>query len=363
MKKIIYLFAAITIAFTACTPLEDIYDELDAQGEAPIVGDVIYTLTEEDYTKELDKGGYLGFSFPNFNSEDQAKEMLPFFLENTYPVFGEGSSAIITYKLYNKKNDEKSLETYTVTNDDYDAGGHSYGNFSRSSHITDFLDTKYPNPANRLLVSLTYKYYSGSVATLNNGFLYLDGAWEMITGFTDDEYEAMGEGYSNFSSEDEAFEKVPVFLKDKFKFEGKVAGDIEGIMYKLYVDGTTKSFVAYFIFDGENWSKYNNTIDKTLQLGFENGAWAPDNTIKYTLTAADYDLVGNGRYGNFDVRAGKDEETVEARLAKINTILLNNNPTAQEGQKYVVSYAIYNGSNAVWTMKVIKEGDAYILNE
>ena len=41
-----------------------------------------------------------------------------------------------------------------------------------------------------------------------------------------------------------------------------------------------------------------------------------------SVSAADYDLVGNGRYGNFDVRSGKNEESVEVRLTKINTILL-----------------------------------------
>ena len=129
--------------------------------------------------------------------------------------------------MYSPKYDEKSLEVYTVTAADYADNGHHYGNFSKSSHISDFLDIKYPDPANRLLVSLTYKYYSGSVSTLNNGFLYVNGPWEMATGILMMNITAMGEGYSNFSSEDEALTKIPVFLTDKFKYVDKSAGDIE----------------------------------------------------------------------------------------------------------------------------------------
>ena len=79
-------------------------------------------------------------------------------------------------------------------------------------------------------------------------------------------------------------------------------------MYKLYKDGSVKSYIANFIYDGASWSKYNNVIDETIKFGHDGTSWVPDNTIKYTLTAADYALVGNDRYGNFDVRAGKDEE-------------------------------------------------------
>ena len=154
--------------------------------------------------------------------------------------------------------------------------------------------------------------------------------------------------------------KIPVFLLDKFKFDNNEAGDITAIMYKLYVSGSTKSYVANFIFDGTSWSEYKNVKNETIKFGHDGTNWVPDNTIKYTLTAADYTLVGNGNYGNFDVRAGKDEETESSRVAKINTILLNNFPNDADGQKYLVSYNIYNGANGVWQLAVIKTGGAYV---
>jgi hypothetical protein len=126
-------------------------------------------------------------------------------------------------------------------------------------------------------------------------------------------------------------------------------------------DKATYSYAFYCIFDGENWSEYTNIIAETLKFGHDGSTWVPDNTIKYTLTSADYALVGNGYYNNFDVRSGKAEELESVRLDKINTILLNNFPGMAEGQKFSVSYAIYNGAAGIWEMRVILSGGKYVL--
>jgi hypothetical protein len=365
MKKIFYYFAILTMVFTSCNPMEDIHDDIDAK-ETVISGEVQITLSDADYEE-------LGLEFGNFNSTDEAKQMIPDFLSDKYPTWGKESLAEVTFKLYSPKRDEKSLTVYEVTSQDYADNGHRFGNFDSFNDISEFLDVKYPSAANRLLVSLTYKYYTGSVATLENGFINNNGTWEMSTGITDDEYTAMGEGRAQFSSEDEALAKIPVFAKNRFQYEGKEAGDIEGVMYKLYVtdtqdidgDGRTDdralySFVTFIIYDGVNWSLYDNVINNTIKFGHDGTSWVPDNTIKYTLTAADYELVGNGFYDNFDVRDGKDEQPEEVRLDKINTILLNNFPNDLEGQKYIVSYNIYNGGNDVWSLSVIKTDGVYV---
>jgi hypothetical protein len=345
--------------------MEDIYNELDDK-ESIVTGEAVITLTDADYET-------LGLNFGSFNSLDDAKTDLPGFLSAKYAAWGAESLAAVTFKLYAPRRDEKSLTKYEVTSADYAAGGHNYGNFDSFSDISEFLDAKYPSAANRLLVALTYKYYNGSTNTFTNGFINNAGTWEMATGITDDEYTTMGESRAQFSSEDEALTKIPVFAKNKYQYDGKVAGDIEGIMYHLYVtdtqdidgdgrtdDRTVYSFVTFVVYNGSDWSIYTNVVDQTIKFGHDGNSWVPDNTIKYTLTGADYDLVGNGRYGNFDVRPGKDDEAESVRLDKVNTILLNNFPSDEEGQKYIVSYNIYNGANGVWSLSVIKEGGAYV---
>jgi len=172
MKKIIYCLAILGTILTGCNPNEDIYNALDAKEEV-IAGDVVYTLTDEDYDA-LEK------SFGNFNSEDEAKSLIPGLLDEKYPVWGLGSSAVVTFDLYAPKREEKSIIRYTVTTEDYDSNPETerFNNFDDEDQIIDLLNVKYPSPSDRTLVSLTYKFYDGSLNTLNNGFLYINDGIE-----------------------------------------------------------------------------------------------------------------------------------------------------------------------------------------
>jgi len=353
MKKILVLLTIFSMVFTSCEPLEMINAESDAMPN-PIVGDVIFTMSDDDY-EVVDR------SYGNFDSEAQAKEMIPTLLNSKYPVWGNKSSATVTFKLYNKVN-TYSKNIYALSDAEHNAiTGKNYGNFDKSYHVTNYLEATYPDASEGDFHSLRYRFYAGGESTLTDGFVFENSEWTKITGFTPDNYSDMGESYPNFSSHDEAEIKIPVALLDVYKFAGKEAGYIVTAMYELYKgSGVTKSYTANYIFDGISWSKYTNTINETIKFGHDGATWVPDNTIKYTLTGADYTLVGNGRYGNFDVRTGKDEAEESVRLEKINTILLNNFPSDAEGQKYIVTYNVYNGANAVMSLKVIKEGGAYV---
>ncbi|MBJ2173876.1 hypothetical protein JBL43_06470 [Aureibaculum sp. A20] len=354
MKKIFYLILVLGVVLTSCDPMDDIHAEIDAQQKV-ITGEINLTLSDDDYDD-------LDLSYGSFNSVDDAKTMIPGLLTEKYPVWGEGSLVTATFKWYNPIK-TYDAPIYTLTNDEQnEVTGSTYGNFDRDYYIFDYLEAKYPNPSEGDFYSLRYDYYNGNNITLTDGFAYENGDWTKFTGFTEDQYNAMGESYPNFSSADEADAKIPIALIDINKYDPKEAGYIALAMYELYVGGgVTKSFTSAYVFDGTSWSKYNNVANETIKFGHDGTTWVPDNTIKYTLTSADYELVGNGNYGNFDVRAGKAEESEDVRLEKINTILLNNFPSDAEGQKYSVSYNVYNGANAVYTMNVIKVGSEYIL--
>ena len=60
MKKIFYSFAILSLLFTACNPMEDIYENLDAQ-ETTISGEATYTLTDTDY---IDFASSIELKFP-----------------------------------------------------------------------------------------------------------------------------------------------------------------------------------------------------------------------------------------------------------------------------------------------------------
>ena len=354
MKKLFYLLMVLGVVITGCDPMEDIHEDVDAQVNI-ITGEITFALSDEDYDD-------LDLSYGNFNSVDDAKAMIPGLLSDKYPAWGDGSLATVTFKWYNPKS-SPSKNVYELSDDEHnEITGKTYGNFDRDYHIENYLEAKYPSPSDGDFHSLRYRFYAGGEQTFTDGFYFEDGEWVRVKGFTPDEYKSMGESYPNFSSHDEAELKIPLALPDIFKFSPKSAGDIVQAMYELYKGGgVTKSYVNNYVFDGSTWSKYNNVANESVKFGHDGNSWVPDNTIKYTLTAADYDLVGNGYYQNFDVRGGKAEETVAVRLDKINTILQANFPGMAEGQKFIVSYAVYSGSNEIWQMKVILSGGSYVL--
>ena len=80
MKRIIYLLAIVGTIFMGCNPIEDIYNDIDAQ-DNPVVGDDEFTMTSDDYDD-------LDLDFDSFNSVDEAKTLLPPMLEDRYLFWG-----------------------------------------------------------------------------------------------------------------------------------------------------------------------------------------------------------------------------------------------------------------------------------
>ncbi len=369
MKKVIYCLAIMGVVLTGCNPVEDIYDDIDAVVD-PIVGDAAFTLSDEDYD-DLDLG------FGNFGSIDDAKSMLPAFLSDKYPVWGTGSSATITFKIWSPV-DTFSENIYELSDGDHNAiTGGSFGNFSSGGDIYDYVEATYPTPEEGDFVSLRYRYWAGSESTLTDGFYYEDGDWNKVKGFTEDEYNAMGEGFPNFSSHDEAEAKMPIALVDVYKFSPREPGDVVQAMYELYKGGgVTKSYTKNFIFDGMAFAVYTNVAEETVQFGHDGNTWVPDNTVRYTFTGGDIAFISNalidvypgpadnfGFFGTFDRRDSSGNYWSDAMLLEAFNVLLENGSfvTAEE-QKYVLTYPIYNGTTTTETMSLIKSGGAWVAN-
>ncbi|MEP5340095.1 MAG: hypothetical protein ABJL44_11690 [Algibacter sp.] len=366
MKRIFLILTVFSMVFTSCDPLEDINAEVDAQQTA-IVGDVVYTLTDDDYDS-LDK------TYGNFNSVDEAKELIPELLFDLYPVWGKASSALVTFKRYNPI-DTYSAVVYELEYAEYEPiTGNTYGNFSSGGDVFDYLDATYPTPTEGDFVSLKYDYYSGSASTLTDGFAYENGEWTKFTGFTEDQYLTMGEGFPNFSSEDEANIKIPIALIDVYKYDTLSAGDIVLSMYELYIGGgDTESYTAAYVYDGETFSAYENEAEETIQFGHDGTTWVPDNTIKYTLVRnADYEYMASqltgaeyaGLIGNLSNYGDFDYNWTDAQIQYALAIFLDYlNPSAAEGQKYILTYVIYDNGENDYQTSFIKTDGVWVLNE
>ncbi len=379
--KNIYLLLLATIILVACDPNKDIYKEMDAN-PAPIVNDLDFTLSEDDYALS---GNENAGKFGNFSTEDDAKAGIPNILDEKYPQLGNTSSAIVGYNLYAPKQSQKVQFLYEVSDQDYADQGHNFGNFDSFSDITEFLDWKYPSlesyedtpqtftaPSRGDLVFLEYKYWAPGLRELKDGFIYTSEGWEQASGFTQDEYTSMGERFANFSNDDEAELKIPIFLKEKYLYSPRSAGDIESFTYGLYDGNVVYGTLIHYEFDGNDWNEYSNEVQKTLQVGNIDGEWVPDNTIKYEMNGADYDLVATNyadinaagvasmvRFGNYDITIWSDEEVTNS----IADVLNKNFASSDEAQQYLVTYSIWTGSAGdTPTKHYIKTDGVYVLS-
>ena len=160
MKKVIYLFALVAVLFTSCNPLEDINEEIDAIPADPNVGVFEYTLTDDDYEA-------LELNFGNFNSEDQAKLLLPPFLSDLYPLYGQGSSVLVNYDLYvgaaEGVSDFTDATVYQFSNADYATAGSDafgfYPNVDATDQIPTVLDAQIATPVEGQIVLAEYDQY------------------------------------------------------------------------------------------------------------------------------------------------------------------------------------------------------------
>jgi hypothetical protein len=363
MKKIIYLLSSLMLVFTACDPMEDVYEELDKMNPDVYVTNMNIELEKKDY--ELLKGKPVAKNY-YFASEEEAAELIPAILDKKYPQLGDGTSATVgfnklTFKF--KGNQVSSVVKYEVSSDDYSALGHRYGNFDSSNEMIEFLEYKYPNAEENMLVVLTYDYYTGRTNEVTDSFYFMDGAWRNIYHVTDEDYAKVDRGrYDNFTSADD--DMMPVFF-NKFLSDniiGANAGDVEYVSYAYYSNRKTTQNIYTMMFDGKKWNAVTENVAKGSSLAFakKNGVWKPDLTIRYTLVAADYQWIAANpalgtetnrsnlaNYGNFYQSNPNSSNywSMDQVTAALGALIKSKYPNAEVGQKFQVTYAAYNSGN------------------
>lgn len=264
------------------------------------------------------------------------------------------------------------------------------------------LMEEYPNAEEGEQFIVSYAIYSGSVSTqvtnviLSGGeyvidenasvstieettvYAYTNGNWNQPYSLPEDSYtEEFGQRFSNFGDEEEALTKIAIFLGREFPYASE--GEYKAVAYQFYNGDETVTEYANFVLEDGNWNAIQSVVPETLQFGYEDGMWVPDNTINYMLSGDDYSIIADAlagndelstqvasmeRYSNFDRRPGAsaywdDEAILLAMKSLLNEIAAN----AEEGQKYTLTFDIYNGSNTTESLSLIKEGGEWVVNE
>lgn len=239
------------------------------------------------------------------------------------------------------------------------------------------------------IANMSIKTLGATGATDSKGeyFMYTGGSWEAVEDIyylTSADYDSMGTAsgqpgqYNNFSSSTSPDNYLPTFLELNFPF-----GQEDQELFVIYdyfssSTGAQRRGNLYTFTDGM-WNAHESTIESSLQFGYDNGVWVPDNTIRHDLDGSDYDYITStfaavagfegptasvAQYSNFDRRPSNDAYWSDEMLATAFASLLDNSlaPGAEEGQKYVLSFAIYDGSSGIEEFKLIKEGGVWLNN-
>lgn len=345
-------------------------------------------------------------SYPIYNGEATTESMTVLFNGNSYLAVG-GTA-------------------YEISNDDYDligvelgeaypgaaANAAKFNSFdireSSSNYwsmdmileaINVVLKEKYPNATDGAKFEMSYDVFSGDVSTvvkavvLKDGtyvideeasistieetkvFAFTNGNWNTPLMLEEEDYTEMGQSYPNFDDKDEAIYKLAIFLESKFPYAEE--GDMVAIEYDFYSGETTTEY-ANFVFQNDQFNYIPSVVERSLQFGNDGTEWVPDNTIRYTLSGSDYGTIGSAladtypaaaesaeNYSNFDRREGNSAYWSDEMLLEAMRLLLNDiAPNAEVGQKYVLTFDIYNGTNTTESLSLIKdETGTWVLNE
>lgn len=222
---------------------------------------------------------------------------------------------------------------------------------------------------------------TGNTSNMGAYFKYENGNWEAVEGvyfLSSADFDSMGEAsgqpgrYNNFGSSIPPNNYLPAFLANKYPYAQE--SDELFVIYDYYSSSSGAQLRGnVFTFAAGAWSPFESTISTTLQFGHDGSTWVPDNTIKYTLvrnadyeymasqlTAAEYSgLIGNlAKYGDFDYNWTQDQINYALAL-----FLDYHDPSAAEGQKYLLSYVVYDNGENTFQRAFIKTNGAWVVNE
>ncbi|WP_158974724.1 hypothetical protein [Cellulophaga sp. L1A9] len=348
MKKAIYYLLILgATLFTSCDPMDEIYDDIDANGGIEgvdfISGSLDYTLTEDDYelvATEIDSVEY-------FASEELAQEVIPIILASTHPVLGEGSLINVTYDLFSPSEVETLSTSETLSN--------VYG-------IDDYLSTSYETASEGTFVALTYNaavdFYtltSDDFVTIGNALSskYPDAA-DSASSFSNFERREDNDSYWSNSM---IVEGLSILFGDDY-----TSGEVLSVSFAIYNGSSgTESLVVQY--NGYSFLELEDvTVDVADALGTE-----------YTFTGDDYDTVGTelastypepaasvGSYSNFERRTDNDAYWSDDMILEAVNLVL---PASTEGDIYVVTYDIYNGSAVTETITLEYSSGVYIYSD
>jgi hypothetical protein len=358
MKKILLYIPILIFAFWSCDQMDEVYEDLDVIKPA-YNKSIDYLFTADDYATASDFAKIDAVSVGDtdssiakqigtmkaFNATYSAEDYVGKVIGDLYPEYNKNSNAFVTYDSYIGGLEYLDIfgnaTSYELEDADYEAMGpapaahHNFAyNVDPEEYLPDWLLIKYPSAVADDVVAITYQYYDNGVSTLTDYYSFDGTEWSVLAlsgvyFLTDDDYDAMGSSYGNFSSSMLPDDYLPTFLESTFIYAK--AGDVKVVVYQYFLGKPTYNTVARakeYHFDGSVWTEYTGVIEETNQFIHNGELWLFDPTITYALTGDDYQIMVDW------VIANKDAEYIGYDSRRESYFGIN--------AKYS-SYSIYDG--------------------
>jgi hypothetical protein len=362
MKKIYYLLAFVTLAFTACQK-EPLLQNSEPVGTKQ---SLTITLQSSDYAKLT--SGYPKTAF-TFDDLADANTYIPQILSIEYLSAANGSTAKVNYTqsaLYFKAADS----VYKVTTAGTDTGKDSYYALTAADYLllpgnkyTDFsvaqlltwLPYKFPTAVNNTMRLISWTIYpTGTTPAVPYSFLFTDGAWREIYTLQPAQYTALGVGkYDQITS---AFTNIPqtmaaVVNQDLSITDTIKKNDIVYVSYNYYVSATA----VYQRTQPIQWNGTSFVAPYTTPASATfikvNGVWKPQPVVTYTLTAADLTIIEAGAAGTTAAKTNltsygdfSSAWATSDMNAAVTECLLVDFPTPATNTLYQVTYPNYSST-------------------
>lgn len=299
------------LAFTACEPNEEIYEQYEAEYVKPYSETFSITLTDADYAtvKSENLNIYSDSAeqvliseidtYKSFSSVRSAEKYIPAFLSKSYLALDSGSRITVDYNFDNALilTDDKyiilSEEDYTAIGGDVATNGYFDENNNPLILISGFLSNKFPEAVKDDKQLVTYKFFENeetfdeSIYFVFNGTAWVSDATAYI--ISKEDYNSMGISgdYLNFSSSKRPEIYLPVFFGSKFPYE-TAEGTTKTVIYVDYMNSITSRVINTFkIVDG----KWLSIFEKESQFIHNGEAWFFDPTVQYSMNGDDYQII------------------------------------------------------------------------
>lgn len=323
MKKLYLLIIFAALLITACDPNKDIYNDLNKL-ETPYNDVLTYTMTSTDYStfsslalktatnkwdSTLAKEIKTYTSFGPYRNIVNYSSAAHQFLAAKFAALNKGSVVYIKSNYstsYNLKAPEANatlpiangVELYTLTEADYIAAGFdsAFVSATEMTKLTDYIkSTIFPAAVKDQFLVVNYK--TSLTKSVDGYFLFNGTTWSLDVNksyvLVVDDYNAMGSNYGqpgyndNFSSSIIPQNYLPAFLKIKYPYAQ--TNDTKILIYKYYSSGI-QTHIATYSYDGTLWKERSTRLDQYIHNGT---GWFYDPTIRYTMVAADYQIICN----------------------------------------------------------------------